>query len=117
MPLAVYIFVVLLFSVCNTVSAKEFAKPGEGIRPNQRIIRLEDGSFYAVEDQKRVPPNVVLTPKEQIENRLHVIQWLNQFRYWNDGVPPEDTAVERFLKKRQGKPVEEGEIKSPAPSG
>jgi hypothetical protein len=101
MPIVIQTLIVLVLILPGIAQAKEYAKPGEGVRPNQRMIRLEDGTFFAREDKKVVSPGVVLTPKERIENHNRTIRWLNQFRYWAGGVPPEKTALERFLEQME----------------
>lgn len=89
----------LLFASCAFAGERRFADPGEGILLNQQFILLEDGRYYAVKDKKVVPAKSVRTEQEALESRRLTIERLNLHRYWADGVPPEKTAVERYLEQ------------------
>jgi hypothetical protein len=85
-----------LFVLPVSAEEKRFAKPGDGITLGQTIIPLDGESAYAVADQKVVPLGLVFVPDEIEEIRKGFMNHLNRQRYWESGVPPETTALERF---------------------
>jgi hypothetical protein len=97
---AVFVVMILLLSVSSVhAEEKRFAAPGEGFRVNQPFVLLDDGMIYALHDRKVIRPKAVMAPHEAAIIRKKAIDRLNRFRYWAGGVPPEKSALERFLEQ------------------
>ncbi len=105
LPMIIRFAIIACLTLCVAAppgyAEKRYAKEGEGIQLNQSFVSLEDGTFYGLAQKKVFQPEEFLPPSEWAENHERAIRWLNQFRYWNDGVPPRKPCVERYKERRR----------------
>ena len=99
--LLLIVCVLVLPSVCYPKA--RFAERGQGIRLNQTYIRMENGHLFAVHNNRAFLPETILPQEEAEWSRRQARYDLDRHRYWNGGVPPRGTVLERFQKDQYRK--------------